>query len=88
MIFDAVAKSRGLTVTDEVFDFIVDVLTRGKFELAYYQPRFICDQVIEACNSFRQTPALTKELAAEALSNLYVDIEVSLDRERPVGLAA
>ena len=88
VIFDAVAKSRGLTVTDEVFDFIVDVLTRGKFELAYYQPRFICDQVIEACNSFRQTPALTKELAAEALSNLYVDIEVSLDGERPVGLAA
>jgi len=88
-IFDAVAKSRGLTVRDEVFDFIVQTLTRGRFELAYYQPRFICDQVIEACNSFRQPPELSKELAAEALENLYVDIEVSLDEATPaVTLAA
>jgi predicted ATPase with chaperone activity len=88
-IFDGVAKSRGLTVTDTVFDFIVDSLNKGQFELAYYQPRFICDQVIEACKSFREEPQLTRERVAEALSNLYFDIEVSLDdAAAPVGLAA
>ncbi|HEX3535197.1 MAG TPA: hypothetical protein VHU15_00370 [Stellaceae bacterium] len=87
-IFDGVAKSRGLEVTDEVFAFVVDTLARGKFDLAYYQPRFICDQVIEACKSFREEPRLTKELAAEALGNLYVDIDVPLDPAAPVGIAA
>lgn len=88
-IFDSVAEARGLTISDDVFDFIVGSLNKGRFELAYYQPRFICDQVIEACKSFREEPQLTKELAAEALGNLYVDIEVSLDAAAgPVGLAA
>jgi hypothetical protein len=45
------------------------------FGLAYYQPRFIFDHVIETCKSFKLPPQLTKELAGEALANLYVDIE-------------
>jgi hypothetical protein len=31
--------------------------------------------VLETCKSFRLPPQLTKELAGEALANLYVDIE-------------
>lgn len=75
-IFDGVAKSRGLTLTDEVFDFVVERLRAGEFELAYYQPRFICDQVVEACKCFGLPPRLTTELAAEALSNLYFDMDL------------
>jgi len=74
-IFERVAKERGLTLTDEVFDFVVERLTlRGKFGLAHYQPKFICEQVIEGCKSYDLPPMLTKELAAEALGNLYVEI--------------
>jgi predicted ATPase with chaperone activity len=76
-IFDAVAKSRGLTLTDEVFDFVVETLRAGEFELAYYQPRFICDQVVEACKCFGLQPKLTSELASEALSNLYFDMDIN-----------
>ena len=72
-IFDAVARSRGLEFDDEVFNHVVDMLT--PFGLAYYQPRFIFDHVIETCKSFKLPPHLTKELAGEALANLYVDIE-------------
>lgn len=72
-IFDAVAKNRGLIIDDEVFDHVVEMLV--PFGLAYYQPRFICDHVIEACKSFKLQPRLTKDLASEALANLYVDIE-------------
>jgi hypothetical protein len=33
---------------DDVFDFVVGWLTvGGKFQLAYYQPKFICEQVVE-----------------------------------------
>jgi len=70
------ASSRGFTVPDDVFEFIVDALTvHSKFGLAYFQPKFICDQFDEVRHSFAIEPVLTKELAAEALANLYVQIE-------------
>jgi hypothetical protein len=81
-IFEAVAKSRSLVVTDEVFDFVVERLSRhSQHGLAYYQPRFICDQVVEACKSFKLPPQLTVELASEALSNLYFDIADAADHD-------
>lgn len=73
-IFDGVARAYGLTVEDDVFDFIVERLER-EFGLAYYQPKFICEQAVEACKCFGDTPQLTRERAAEALANLYFDIE-------------
>ena len=72
-IFSGVARSRGLAFDEDVFDYVVKTLTR--FGLAYYQPRFICDHVLETCKSFNLPPQLTKELAGEAMANLYVDIE-------------
>ncbi len=72
-IFQAVTQSRGLELGEEVFDYVVGML--APFGLAYYQPRFICDHVLETCKSFNLPPLLTIELASEALANLYVDIE-------------
>jgi energy-coupling factor transporter ATP-binding protein EcfA2 len=72
-IFDGVSRARGLDLADEVFDYVVEKLT--PFGLAYYQPRFICDHVVETCKSFKFPPVLTRELAAEAMANLYVDLE-------------
>lgn len=75
-IFDATARKRGLTLTDEVFDFVIDLLTkRHDFGLAYFQPNFICEQTVLMCQSVGAPPKLTRELAAEALANLYVEIE-------------
>ncbi len=73
-IFDTTAKAYGLTMQDDVFAFIVAALTHGKFGLAGFQPRFICDQVAEYCRSFEAPPVMTRALAAEALTNLYVQI--------------
>ena len=74
-IFDVVSNAYGVELTDDVFDFVVDRLTADeKFGLAYYQPKFICEQVVETCKCFNLRPQLTKELAAEALANLYFDI--------------
>jgi hypothetical protein len=67
-IFEAVAKSHGLGLTDEIFEFVIDSLN-GRFDLAYYQPGFICEQVIEACKAFNLRPELKKEMVAEASTN-------------------
>ena len=75
-IFTAVAKSRGLTFDEETFDYVVKMLT--SYGLAYYQPAFICNHVLETCKSFELAPQITRELAGEAMANLYVDIEEKL----------
>ncbi|MGH7095432.1 MAG: hypothetical protein ACREFB_18110, partial [Stellaceae bacterium] len=73
-IFSGVTRGFGLTLDDDVFDFVVDRLSHD-FGLAYYQPKFICEQALEACKCHGIAPQLTRERAAEALANLYFDIE-------------
>jgi predicted ATPase with chaperone activity len=82
-IFEAVAKSHALVLTDEIFEFVVESLS-GKFDLAYYQPGFICEQVVEACKAFNHRPRLNEEMVAEALTNLYFDLQEARDA-KPVG---
>jgi hypothetical protein len=71
-IFVNAAASRSLLFSDDVIDYIVDRLV--PFGLAYFQPKFICDQVKESCKCLNLPPRMTPELAAEALRNLYFDI--------------
>ncbi len=74
-IFDRAASYAGLDLQDEAFEFVVDALTSsGKHELAAFQPRFICDQAAQNVRCFGLPPELTRELAADALENLYVGI--------------
>jgi len=81
-LFEDIAYVYGLELADDVFDFVIERLTVStKFGLAYYQPKFICEQVLEMCKCFNLRPQLTKELAAEALANLYFDIEEARDSE-------
>jgi len=70
-----------LGLTDEIFEFVIDSLN-GRFDLAYYQPGFICEQVIEACKAFNLLPELKKEMVAEALTNLYFDLQEAEDSKR------
>jgi len=74
-IFDGVAKHYGLELPDDVFDCVVAMLTGHKCGLAYYQPKFICEQVVEACKFAGRPPFMTQQLAREALANLYAEIE-------------
>jgi hypothetical protein len=79
-IFEAVAKSYGLTLSEPVFDLVVQRLEK-QHGLAYYQPKFICQQVVESCRSFDRPIALTLGGALAALSNLYYDIEEDREAE-------
>ena len=74
-IFERAAASFGLVMTGAAFDHVVERLTvRGRFELASFQPRFICEQVAQVCRCFGLAPEVTVELADGALENLYVGI--------------
>jgi predicted ATPase with chaperone activity len=86
-IFDVVSTAYGVELTSDVFEFVVDRLTSdNKFGLAYYQPKFICEQVVETCKCYNLRPQLTKELAAGALANLYFDIEDAQDSSATPGV--
>src|SRR5438270_454678 len=85
-IFEAVAKSHGLALTDAIFEFVLDNLS-GKFDPAYYKSGFICEQFLEACKAFNQRPQLGKEMVAEALTNLYFDFQEAQD-SKPVGFGS
>jgi hypothetical protein len=75
LIFDSVAKRHGLVLDPHIFDLILDKLTQQYgFKLAYYQPAFICDQIIASCKYEGMTPRFTEAFVTSALSNLYVQI--------------
>ena len=74
-IFDAEARQSGLVLSDEIFNDVVARLTAGGFSLAHFQPRFICEHVVEACRAFNLPNKMTADLVANALANLYVELE-------------
>ncbi len=70
------AAAHGLELSNEVFGLIVRALTiEHPFGLAWFQPKFLCDQIREVCRSFGIAPVITWELALEALANLHAGID-------------
>jgi hypothetical protein len=74
-IFFAAAESYGLSISMATFDHVVQRLQAAGYALAYFQPRFLCEQISQICNCFALPPAITRDLADEALANLYVDMK-------------
>ena len=73
-IFLNAAEERGLSFQEPVFQWLVDELqARRHFPLACYQPRFIVDHVVDACNYGRRPPEMNEALVATALDNLYTE---------------
>ena len=75
-IFTAIATHSGLELPDSVFDFVVAQLEKGGHELAYYQPKFICNQVLSICKYDGTKPVMNEDHVREALKNLYVKIDL------------
>ena len=73
-IFDAAAAAFGFELSNSIFDLVVSEVEE-RFGLAYYQPKFICQQVKRACLSFNRPLELTDTGIRAALANLYYDIE-------------
>jgi energy-coupling factor transporter ATP-binding protein EcfA2 len=72
-IFEQNCAERGMTLTDEVFNFIVYMITKEKgLELAGFQPTFIIDQVTATCRFLGKDPELKSPYIEYAVNNLRV----------------
>ncbi len=74
-IFERAASAEGLGFSQAAFDYVVERLNGdGRYQLASFQPKFICEQAAQVCRCFNLEPELTVELVTDALENLYVGI--------------
>ena len=72
-IFEIECKPYDLTLTDEIFDFVVHkIMYEKELELAAYHPRFILDQVAATCRFVGREPALERRFLEYAIDNLRV----------------
>lgn len=73
-IFQSVAHEHGLTLTHDIFDFVVTELAdRKQMDLAYYQPQFIVEQVVSACRFAGIKPGFEARFLEYAIANLRVN---------------
>ena len=72
-IFDAACQQHNMTLSDEVFDFIVYMIREEKgMELAAYHATFIVDQVVATCRFLGIKPDLRSPYIDYAINNLRV----------------
>jgi len=72
-IFERECTRQGLTLRDEVFNFIVYMVREEMgLELAGYHRRFIVDQVVATCQFLGRTPELKSPYIDYAINNLGV----------------
>jgi hypothetical protein len=72
-IFQLECDVHGLTLSDEIFGFIVDMITHEKeLELAAFHPRFIIDQVVGTCRFMGQPLSMEPRFIEYAVNNLRV----------------
>jgi len=72
-IFERECEARTMTLSDEVFNFIVYMITKEKgLELAGFQPTFILDQVTATCRFLGKDPELVSPYVEYAINNLRV----------------
>ena len=71
-VFVAIAKKHGLALTQEIYKLVVDSIRANAAPLAYFQPKFIVEQVLASCKFEGQTPQFTPENVTDALANLFI----------------
>jgi len=72
-IFEKECERQGLTLLDEVFDFIVYKIKEEKqLEFAAYHPKFIVDQVVATCRFMGQDAHFDPRFIEYAINNLRV----------------
>jgi predicted ATPase with chaperone activity len=71
-VFYKMAQSRGLELTEEVFMKVLNGVRANGAPLAYFQPKFIVEQVLASCKFEGIEPQFTPQNVDDALSNLFV----------------
>jgi energy-coupling factor transporter ATP-binding protein EcfA2 len=71
-VFIGMAKKSGLELTQEVYNQIISIIRDNQAPLAYFQPKFIVEQVLASCKFEGTKPQFTVENVADALANLFI----------------
>ena len=71
-VFDGMAKKIGLVVSDEIYERVLDGIKDNDAPLAYFQPKFIVEQVLASCKFEGTKPKFTAENVDDALANLFI----------------
>jgi hypothetical protein len=71
-VFMNMAAKAGLSLTQEVYNQVISLIKDNNAPLAYFQPKFIVEQVLASCKFEEMTPQFTKENVDDALANLFV----------------
>ena len=71
-VFEGMASKQGLELTEEVYNQVLEEIQTNESPLAYFQPKFIVEQVLASCKFEGVPPCFTKENIEDALTNLYV----------------
>lgn len=71
-VFDGMARKAGLELTDITFAQVLQTIRSNNAPLAYFQPKFIVEQVLASCKFEGIKPHFTTDNVLDALANLFV----------------
>jgi predicted ATPase with chaperone activity len=71
-VFVEMAKKHGLVLTQEIYKQVITLIKSNQAPLAYFQPKFIVEQVLASCKFEGIKPQFTPENVDDALANLFV----------------
>ena len=71
-VFIGLATKHGLTLPDDMYDRVLAGIRENKAPLAYFQPKFIVEQVLASCKFEGIPPQFTIHNIDDALANLFV----------------
>jgi hypothetical protein len=71
-VFQGVCQKNGLVLSQAIYDLVIKTVRENNAPLAYFQPKFIVEQVLASCKFEGTRPQFTPDNVADALANLFV----------------
>jgi hypothetical protein len=72
-VFEDMASRATLELTEEIYQQVLLTIQAHNSPLAYFQPKFIVNQVLASCKFQGMEPQFTTENVGDALLNLFVN---------------
>ncbi|HET6619182.1 MAG TPA: hypothetical protein VFG64_04535 [Dongiaceae bacterium] len=71
-VFKTMAAKQGLELPESIYQQVIDGIRAAEAPLAYFQPKFIVEQVLASCKFEGIKPQFTPQNIEDALSNLFI----------------
>jgi hypothetical protein len=71
-VFQGIARKVGLDLTDDIYARVLNGIIENEAPLAYFQPKFIVEQVLASCKFEGTRPQFTLDNVDDALANLFI----------------